>query len=130
MKRNGFTLIEVIVGMFLIGLISTVAFPIIQNSITNYNRVKEKQQMLYLCEMTVERLRAKDSTLEYLFSELESNTEVLVSKIGTTDLGKYKCKITKIKESEGLINLVVRIYIDNEKGISQYVEFKTVVKKT
>lgn len=129
MKRKGFTLIELIVGIFLIGLISTVGLPMIQNTMSNYNRVKEKQEMLYLCEMVVERLRAKDNNLHDIFIELDSSNEIILTKIGASDLGKYKCRISKSKETEAFINLDVRIYIDNEMRSSQYVEYKTVVKK-
>ena len=129
MKRNGFTLIEVIVGLFLLGLVSTVGFPIIQNSIGNYNRVKERQHILYLCEMVVERLRAKDSSLDYIYEELETSSEILVTTIGRTDLGKYKCRITKTKVTEEFMNLDVRIYRDNEMRDSQFVEYKTVIKR-
>ena len=129
MKRNGFTLIEVIVGLFLVGLIATVSLPIFQNSMMNFNRVKQKQHMLYLCEMTVERLRGKDSSLESIFLELENCDEVITSKVGSTDLEKYKCRITKTKETELIMNLLVRIYIDKDEGKGQYVEYKTVVKK-
>ena len=129
MKRIGFTLIEVIVGLFLVGLIATVSLPIFQNSMMNFNRVKQRQHMLYLCEMTVERLRGKDSSLESIFLELENSDEVITSTVGSTDLEKYKCRITKTKETELMMNLAVRIYIDKEEGKGQYVEYKTVVKK-
>ena len=129
MKRKGLTLIEVIVSLFLIGLLSTVALPIVQNSLNNYNRVNERQHMSYLCEMVVERLRAKDNNLEDIFQELDSSSEVILSTIGTTDLGKYKCKISKTSESTLFMDLEVRLYIDNEMGNSQYVEYKTVIKR-
>ena len=129
MKRKGFTLIEVIMGLFLIGLIATILMPIVQNSIGNYNKVKERQQMLYLCEMVVERLRAKDSNLDSIFQDLEDNNQIIISTIGETDLGKYKCSISKTKETTIFMNLDVRIYIDNEMGSSQYVEYKTVIKR-
>ena len=129
MKRKGFTLIEVIMGLFLIGLIATILMPIVQNSIGNYNKVKERQQMLYLCEMVVERLRAKDSNLDSIFQDLEDNNQIIISTIGETDLGKYKCSISKTKETTIFMNLDVRIYIDSEMGSSQYVEYKTVIKR-
>ena len=113
MRRRGFTLIELIVGL----------------SIMNYARVKQQEHMSYLCEMTVERLRAKDSGLDDIFSLLETCDEVIVSQVGLTDLEKYKCKITKIKESQFTMNLTVRIYIDNEMRNRPYVEYKTVIKK-
>ena len=129
MKRKGFTLIEVIVGMFLIGLVATLGLPIMQNSFNNYNRVKENKQMIYLCEMVVERLRGKDSSLEDIFNDLEYKDEISLSTIGSTDLGKYKCKIIKTKAHEMYMNLDVRIYIENEMGNSPYVEYKTVIKR-
>ena len=129
MKRKGFTLIELIMGLFLIGLIATISMPIVQNSIGNYNKVKERQQMLYLCEMVVERLRAKDSNLDSIFQDLEDNNQIIISTIGETDLGKYKCSISKTKETTIFMNLDVRIYIDSEMESGQYVEYKTVIKK-
>lgn len=129
MKRRGFTLIELIMGLFLIGLIATILMPIVQNSIGNYNKVKERQHMLYLCEMVVERLRAKDANIDTIFQDLEDNSQIIVSTIGETDLGKYKCSISKTKETTMFMNLDVRIYIDSEMGNSQYVEYKTVIKK-
>lgn len=129
MNRKGFTLIEVIVGLFLVGLVSVVSFPIIQNSINNYNKVQESQHMFYLCEMVVERLRAKDSSLDEIFNELEGNSEIIVSTISTIDLENYKCKITKTKDTDLFMNLDVRIYIDNEMRDSQFVEYKTVIKR-
>lgn len=129
MKRKGFTLIEVIVGLCLLGLVSTVGFPIIQNSIGNYNRVKERQHMYYLCEMVVERLRSKDDALDYIIRDLEGKSELNTSNIGETDLGEYICKIVKTKETAVLMNIVVRIYVDSEMGNSQYVEYKAVIKR-
>lgn len=129
MKKRGFTLIEVIVAIFLIGLVTILGLPIVQNSITNYNRIKEKRHMYYLCEMAVERLRAKDKTLESICTELETKNEITVSSIGSTELDKYKCRITKIKETDMHWFLEVRIYIDNEMRNSSYVEYKTVVEK-
>ena len=129
MKRKGFSLIELIVGIFLIGLVTIVALPIIQNSYMNYSRVKERQHMLYLCEMVVERMRFKDNNLNDIFIELETNNEIVLESIGTTDLGIYKCSLSKTKETDFFIDLNVRIYIDNEMGSSQYVEYKTAIKK-
>ncbi len=58
MRRNGFTLIEVMVGLFLLGLIASLTLPIINTSYMNLGKQRLRADMIYRSEMVMERLKA------------------------------------------------------------------------
>ena len=58
MKRNGFTLIEVLVGLCLLGLVSVTVLPIITTTSKLSNNNFKRMEMDYLGEMIIENLKA------------------------------------------------------------------------
>lgn len=119
---------DIITGIFIIGLVAVVALPIINQSFHNYNRIREKEEMYYLGEMVTERLRAKDNNLNQVFKDLETKDQVLISSIGDINFDKYICQITKTDENNFYISLNILIYYNDERN-NFYVEYKRVIPK-
>ena len=67
--RRGFTLIETIMGLFLLGLITVIVLPLVNGNLDNLFKQRVKAQMVYTGEMVVEMLKAYDeetSTVIYI----------------------------------------------------------------
>ncbi|MFA5577009.1 MAG: type II secretion system protein [Tissierellaceae bacterium] len=118
MTRRGFTLIEVMMGLFLLGLVSLTVIPILNTSFMNMNRQKERADMIYTAEMVIERLKAYegDSTdgLYVLDREVGDIIQLLRTdgqveiEIGGTD--KYPVRIVKEDKSKLLWTIDVFVY--------------------
>ena len=58
MDRKGFTLVEVLIGLSLLGLVSVTILPIISSSMMNLNKNNIRMEMNYLGETVIERIKA------------------------------------------------------------------------
>ncbi|QQY80598.1 prepilin-type N-terminal cleavage/methylation domain-containing protein [Keratinibaculum paraultunense] len=71
MNNKGFTFIEILVGLFLLGLLTVTYYPIINTSIYNLQLSKNKMEMINIAESTIEQLKSfnynKTKEDEYLF---------------------------------------------------------------
>lgn len=123
MKKNGFVLLEIIIGLFFIGLLSTVYLPIISSSLNNFNKVKDKNEMNYIGEMVVEKLKTSSSEILDVLDELENIGE---SNYVDDDFDneKYSCKITKMNNSASLLEFVVKVNLKNQED-GYNVEYKS-----
>ncbi|MBC8588449.1 hypothetical protein [Paratissierella segnis] len=131
MIKNGYILIDVIVGFFLLGLISVTCFPIIVSSFNNFNKIKDRSEMMYLGEMVVERLKAdKDFSMEVIpliekFDSIDLNDILIENEI---DSERYDCILYKVNSEEKLIDLRVNVSLkDQENGFN--VDFKASIPK-
>lgn len=115
MKKKGFVLLDVIIGLFFIGLLSTVFLPILTSSLNNFNKVKNKNDMNYIGEMVVEKLKTSSSEILDILDELDNNGEVnYVDDDFNTE--KYNCKITKINNSDSLLEFNVKVNLKNQEN--------------
>lgn len=136
MKR-GFTLIEVIMGLFLLGLIIVSVLPIANGAFYNLSKQKTRYNMIYTGEMVVERIKAFDcETSKELFvydveigqliEEFRGNDyiEISLDKEGYD----YPIKIIKENKSDSLWKIAVIVY-NKDGGKSDSVELKAYLPK-
>lgn len=134
MERKGFTLIEVLIGIFILGLISVTFLPLIGNSAKLSSENFQGIEMDYLGEMIIEKLKAFEydsSTSTYI---CETSVEEIVDllKLEKTsnasftfkgEHGDYSVLIEKSQRSSSLWEILVSIK-DIEEGDKKSVKFK------
>ena len=121
MNRRGFILLEVLLGMFLLGIISVTFLPIINSAQKNLCLLETKNDMKYFAETILERIKAfefdsqndeyiLDMKLEFLMERFCRETEE-EAKLPTFDREEYKylIKINKINQNENLWKIRVNI---------------------
>ena len=64
MTNKGFALIEIIVGMFLLGIISSFTFATLSMSTRGFNKIGHRNEMNYIGEMVIEKLKTEVVDLE------------------------------------------------------------------
>ena len=114
MKNKGFVFLEIIIGLFFIGIIASVFLPILTSSINNLNRVRDRDEMNYIGEMVVEKFKSGSPQVKSIISELDVDGEVDYID-NDFDADKYSCKITKLNTSDSLLEFLVSVH-NKEKG--------------
>ncbi|MBU5426679.1 type II secretion system GspH family protein [Tissierella pigra] len=140
MKRKGFTLVEVIMGLFLLGLIFATILPIMSTSFLRLNNQKMRIEMIHLGEMVVERIKAfkeessesitiYDVNVEDLIEEFKKDKIVEIILPEDKSSERYSLKIIKDEKFNNLWLLSVYVYHNKEGEILDYVEFKGYIPK-
>lgn len=127
MKRVGFMLLEVIIGLFFIGIIASVMLPLLSFSFNNVRRIRDRDEMNYIGEMVIEKLKAGTSSMEDVISDLEDIGEAKYED-DDFDTSKYECSIFRIKNSERFLEFRVHVKY-KDKVNSHYVEYKASIQK-
>jgi prepilin-type N-terminal cleavage/methylation domain-containing protein len=140
MKRKGFTLVEVIMGLFLLGLIAATILPIMNISYLRLSNKNIKMEMIHMGEMVIERIKAfkEDSSepisiynvkIEDLIEEFKKDkiVEIILPKDKNSE--KYSLKIIKDEKFDNLWLLSVYVYHNKEGKVLDYVEFKAYMPK-
>lgn len=135
MRKRGFTLIETLMGLSLLGLISVMILPIVNSSFMILNNHNLKLDMMYVGEMTIEKIKAfdididsNDSIYDTQVSEIidlfkaQNTVEIIIPKIQNGE--KHSIKIIKNHKSEGLWKIHVYVYQNKEGGSISHVEYK------
>jgi len=125
MSRKGNMLIQVVVMLFFLGIISISFLPILISSINNFKRIKLQNEMIYIGEMVVEKIKAKDESIISNFSNIKSDMSYEDEDF---DTDKFKCNIYKIRSNSDLLEFLVRV--ENKHGKIQIVEFKASIPNT
>lgn len=135
--KKGFYLIEVIIGLFLLGLITVSILPLNNIIIFNLKNQKHKYNMLYIAEMAIERILSYNN--EYSNNLLiydvevgelikEFNKDNYVEILLDKDEYEYPIKIIKNDKSDTLWH--VRVLVYNKSGEESYnVELKAYIPK-
>lgn len=140
MKKKGFTLVEVIMGLFLLGLISITILPIINTSFMRLKNHSIRVKMVYIGESIIENIKAYD---------IESNSDLFIC--GTSleeiiqglrdeddfsmDLNYYECnneftaKLTKTNTSGELWLLTVLVSCNTERNNIKDVKYMAYLQK-
>ncbi|NLY47077.1 MAG: hypothetical protein GX053_13970 [Tissierella sp.] len=124
MKNKGFILIDILTGLFLIGLITVVSLPLISSSHSNYLTIRTITEMNYLGESIYERLCSEDNYSRGLIEELTTSNEVLFNDLSLDYLEKYTPKIKKTGQTENLLEIKIVITSNSHGGNIADVEFK------
>lgn len=136
MGRKGFTLVEALLGLCLLGIISVTVLPIVTSSLNNLSKNKIKMEMNYMGEMAIERIKSynEESSRElYIFDEKVSRVIDLFRSPGPNEIdisgkgesGNYLMKIIKDQRSNVLWDISVYVYHDEEGSNLSHVEYKT-----
>lgn len=123
MNNKGFIFVEVLVGLFLLGVAIVTYYPIINTSIYNLQLSKNRMEMINIAESTIEQLKSfsYDNTKEdeYLFDiQLISLINELIDKESSTinlpvnksnNQWNYTCIIQKEEKLKNLLRIKVTI---------------------
>ena len=133
MREKGFLLIEVLMGLFLLGLITVTCLPILNTASNNLRLVKDKMDMLFIAQSTVEHIKSFDYNRtkedEYLHGvRLIELIDILKDEDPATielpldicdNNFKYLCTIYKENNSKNLWKIWVKVLpFEEERGIS------------
>lgn len=135
--KKGFTLIEVIMGLFLLGLITVTVLPLVNGIFFNFQKQKDKYNMIYTAEMAIEKIKAYDCDVDLnnifiydvdvgqLIQEFKSNDYVEIN-LDSEDY-EYPVKIIKDNKSDSL--WIIRVQVYKNGGKLDNVELKAYVPK-
>ena len=123
MKKEGFILLDVIIGLFYLGIIAVVLIPILTSSYNNFNRIKERDEMNFIGEMVVEKLKSNSDDMIAVIDELANQGEVDYLD-NDFDVEKYNCKIIRTYCSPGLLEFIVKVGLNHGP---QYIDYKASV---
>ncbi len=134
MNKKGFTLVETILGLFLLGLIAVTVLPIINTSYIRLRNNRVKMEMIHIGEMTIEKIKAfnKDShshdsiydtdMLELIeLFRFHDSVEITLPKNKKDE--KYSIKIKKDQKSDSLWKISVFVYHNIEGSRISHVEY-------
>lgn len=124
MKNRGFILVDILTGLFLIGLITVVSLPLISSSHSNYTIIKSTTEMNYLGESIYERLCSKDDYSRGVIEQLAINNEVIFNDLSSEYLEKYMSKIEKISQDDNFFEINIIIKSNSNGGNISDVKFK------
>lgn len=129
MKNRGFILVDILTGLFLIGLITVVSLPLISSSHSNYTKIKATTEMNYLGESIYERLCSKDDYSRVVIEQLATNSEVIFNDLSFEYLEKYTSKIEKISQEDNFFEINIIIKSNSSGGNISDVKFKGTILK-
>ncbi|CCQ95984.1 hypothetical protein CULT_340029 [[Clostridium] ultunense Esp] len=140
MNKKGFLLVEILMGLFLLGIIAITCLPILNIGIDNIRMTKDKMDMLLIAESIIEQIKAFDYSWtddEYV---LDMNLQMLIDMFNDSDtivirlpLGNnnqefdYYCTIYKENNSDDLWELNVEVVPIKESKRIKNVNIKTFV---
>jgi len=131
MNKKGFVLIRVLLGLFLLGLVTVTCFPILNTSLNNIQLVNIKMDMIYIAESVIEQIKSFDYSNiideEFIFDlqlvklieilEEKSQVDICLPLNPAEDEYKYFCNISK-SEVDNIWRIEVNISpIKEVKGI-------------
>jgi len=134
MDNRGFTLIEVILALFLLGVIAVTFLPLANTALENLRLINERDNMILLAESIMEQIKNfkfESSENGYIF---DMNIADIINRFCETDemnillpihgensQWNYTCNIYKNNFNERLWNITVTISYDGEKRIKDVV---------
>lgn len=135
MNKEGFSLIDVIIGLFLLGLMSVTILPIISSSFINLSRNNIKMEMNYIGEMAIERIKAfnegspsnmhiYDVDMIEIIDLFRTNDTIQITLPREDSGEKYLLKINKDQQSDNLWKITVYVYHNKEGSNINNVEYK------
>ncbi|NLV88639.1 MAG: prepilin-type N-terminal cleavage/methylation domain-containing protein [Tissierellia bacterium] len=135
--RRGFTLIETIMGLFLLGLITVIVLPLVNGNLDNLFKQRVKAQMAYTGEMVVEMLKAYDEEtsnplfiydveIGQIIDKFKGNNYIEIN----LDKEDYEFPIKIIKEDKSDLLWTTRVIVYSKGGGKlDNVEFKAYLQK-
>ncbi len=140
MDRKGFTLVESILGLFLLGLIGVTTLPIIHSSLIIFKNHNIRLEMMYIGEMTIEKIKAYNIDSEsdlYIYDVAVSELIELFNRNNSIEIDlpkkenneKFSLKIIKDEKLDSLWMLSVYVYHNKEGSNISNVEYLAYLRK-
>lgn len=129
MRNKGFVLVDILVGLFFIGLVTAISLPLLSSIYLKYSRINTITEMNYLGESIYERLVAKDDYSKDLINELIGKEEVIFQDLNPNYIEKYESILTKMSDSENFLEIKIIIKSTSYGGNISDVEFKGTILK-
>ncbi len=115
---------EVILGIFLIGIVVIYLLPGFNRIFLNLNKAREDTQLVYLAESIVESLKFERIHNPEIFKTFEKKDSILYTNLDQEDLNQYNCLIVKEDETDYLWTLRIIVSRKREKGRGSNIEIK------
>lgn len=128
MKRRGYILLDIIIGIFFLGLVAITALPVLNTSFRNFMNVRKQNEMNYIAENVIENLNSIDQKSSDVFQNLESTYETEYLSLGSYK-DKYECKIVLLKQCQYIWELDVIIYFKNQEDKEHHVRYRVSIPK-
>ena len=131
MNKSGFVLMHVLLGLFLLGLVTVTCLPILNTSLNNFQLVNIKMDMIYVAESVIEQIKSFDysnvTDEEFIFDlqlvklieifEEKSEVDICLPLNLDNEEYKYFCNISK-NEIDNIWRIEINISpIKEVKGI-------------
>lgn len=140
MNNKGFSLINALVGVFLLGIIFVTIIPILTSAYINISRNQIKMEMNYIGEMALEKIKSFDennSSEVFIFDKRVSDIVNLFKIQNTSEItlkekidGENYClRIIKEDKKSGLWLIQSFVYHDKEGSKLPYVEYRAYIPK-
>lgn len=128
MKKKGFIFLEIILGIFLLGLISIVALNLLNLTSVFFKKAEENIEIDYIVEMIIENLKSKDEMSTDFLNGLSSGSD---SEYPLTEdyKDKYTCDVILTEDNDYLWCFKLKIYKTIDKGRTIYEEFQGSIPK-
>lgn len=127
MKKNGFTLLETIIALFILGIVTITVLPILEASYYRSYRNNIKIEMINLGEMAIEKLKAfnrssnrdlyiYDLKVEDIIDEFSNSSTISLTLPRESKTKDYIIEIEKNDKNINLWKVSVKVsYIKGEK---------------
>jgi len=129
LRKKGYIFLDVIVGIFLLGLVTVTSLPILASSFNNFNKINMYSEINYLGEHIFERLSSYDEYSKDFLLKLEEEGEIFFLDLDNYYLEKYDCKVINTGINEYLWEFKIVIYPKENKGNYNHEEFKGSIPK-
>lgn len=133
--RKGFTLIEAIIGICLLGLVAVTVIPIINSAFAGFYKQRIKAEMIYVGESTIEKIKSynvdKSSDI-YIYDTNVSEIIDLFRLADTVEInlpkdknnGEYLIDIIKEQKSSKLWTISVEVSEQKEGSSINHATYK------
>jgi len=136
--RNGFLFVEIIMGLFLIGIIAVTCLPLISTSIDNMRLARIKAEMIFLAESAMERILNYDPKHEnndYIFDislcelirVLATNENTVVDLPLNDESCDYRLRICKCSLNDKLWEIHLELSSVKEGGKIEDIILRSII---
>lgn len=128
MNKRGFIFLEIVFGIFLLGLISVVSLNILSFSSIYFKKAEENIEIDYIAEMIIENLKSKDEDSIDFLNGLNMGND-LEYPLSDDYKDKYSCKLLLVEDNDYLWCFKLNICRKTDEGRTAYEEFQASIPK-
>ncbi|MGO1470376.1 MAG: hypothetical protein ACTHW2_10180 [Tissierella sp.] len=125
MKR-GLIFLDIIIGLFIIGLIVVVSFPTLSLISKSFEKSKEMTELIYVAESTIESLKFRDEKSIKFLKDLEKTDDLEALFLEEEN---YISRVKLLNIHPDLWYLSISANKKDSEGGGAYVEIKVTIPK-